>query len=259
MSYKSGAPPLPDGYVRVSVNGNLAIACNWAADAIGVILAKGTLHAWAAGQSRQEQFTGRGVNYGVILPAGRMADAETAVVIRRNRHGGLFRALTGEYFFSGSRAPIELANYMRLSGSGIKTPEVIAYAIYPALFNLVRCDVVTQRLPEGGDFPDIWKKSDATTRKALLMAAAKLLRDLANAGAWHADLNLKNIYIAGHGTDLTPYILDIDRVTFPATGDIAVKNFNRLARSARKWHSRWGLDFTEQDLECLAALTKEIH
>jgi hypothetical protein len=70
-------------------------------------------------------------------------------------------------------------------------------------------------------------------------------------------LNLKNIYIAGSGADRTAYLLDVDRVTFPGGGDIAARNFTRLARSVRKWRTRWGLDFDEDSLARLADLAGE--
>ncbi|MBP1728649.1 MAG: lipopolysaccharide kinase, partial [Deltaproteobacteria bacterium] len=132
-------------------------------------------------------------------------------------------------------------------------------ALYPAFMNLVRCDVVTRRLPAGGDFPEMWLKADSTGREAMLTGVATLLKNLVKAGAWHADLNLKNIYIAAHGPDIVPYVLDVDRVSFPGGKDIAARNFNRLARSARKWRTRWGLDFAEETLERLATLTLEMN
>ena len=116
---------------------------------------------------------------------------------------------------------------------------------------------MTRRLPEGDDLPAVWEKTGKSERKPLLVAVANLLNALAVAGAWHADLNLKNIYIAGTGTDLTAYLLDVDRVTFPGSRDIATRNFTRLARSARKWRVRWGLDFDEDSLSRLAALVGE--
>jgi len=254
-----GSNEVPEGYVQLNVAGKTAIARQWAEQAISEILAAQTLHAWAADRQPHEKMIGRGINYSVILPAGREPESNTEVVIRRNRHGGLLRAVTGELFLAPSRAPLELAIYLRLAAAGVNTPELIAFATYPALCNLVRCDVVTRRLPPGGDFPDIWNKSGTESRHALLTAAAQLLKDLTEAGAWHADLNLKNIYIACQENRMTPYILDIDRVTFPANDDIAGKNFSRLARSARKWRDKWGLDFSEKDIERLTALTKEIH
>jgi hypothetical protein len=200
---------------------------------------------------------GRGINYGVILPAGIKPESSTAVVVRRNRHGGLFRFITGELFSLPTRAPLELANALRLTEAGVNTPQVIAYATYPAFMNFGRCDVVTRRLPQGADLPDVWRAADSSARKALLAAIADLLHSLTRGGAWHADLNLKNIYIAGTGSDITPYVLDVDRVSFPDNSDIAERNFSRLARSARKWRDRWGLNFDEIAIERLSGLLRE--
>jgi 3-deoxy-D-manno-octulosonic acid kinase len=250
--------PLPEGYIQLTINNCQAVACTWAAPALSALLAEGTLHEWAAAQPDREVMHGRGVNYGVMLPAGRETGETTPVVVRRNRHGGIFAALTGEYFQLPTRAPLELENSLRLAAAGINTPEVIAFALYPVFMNFVRCDVLTRRLAHGGDLPDVWRSADAAARSAMLAAVATLLRALARAGARHEDLNLKNIYIAGHGSALTAYLLDVDRVSFPMSGDIARPNFNRLARSARKWRSSWGLDFDENSIKKLAELSREI-
>lgn len=245
-----------DGYVRFNLGHYRVVACEWAAPAIREALARGTLHQWAAAQEKRDPMRGRGISYGVLLPAGPAPDFRTAVVVRRNRHGGLFRFLTGEYFLMPTRAPLELATALRLAGAGVATPQVISYAVYPFSGIFARSDVMTRRLPEGADFPDVWRQSDEPGREALLRAVARLLGDLARAGAWHADLNLKNIYIAGRATDMTPYVLDVDRVSFPG-GNCASRNFQRLARSVRKWRDKWGLDFTEDALERLAVLAQE--
>jgi hypothetical protein len=113
-------------------------------------------------------------------------------------------------------------------------------------------------LPNGGDFPDIWRTAEVLAHEALLTAAARLLCSLTSAGAWHADLNLKNIYIAKKESLHSAYLLDVDRVTFPASGDVADLNFKRLVRSARKWRDRWGLDFDERSVDRLAELCREM-
>lgn len=249
--------PSPAGYSRLMVSGRSAVTCNWAALAIRELLAHGTLHEWAAAQKDHAPMHGRGINYGVTLPAGSGIEATTAVVVRRNRHGGLLRFITGEYFRAPTRAPLELANSLRLTAAGVKTPEVIAYAHYPVFMNLVRCDVVTRRLPDGGDFPEMWANAELSGRDTMLAGVASLLKSLVKAGAWHADLNMKNIYIAANGPDMVPYVLDVDCVSFPDCNDIAERNFTRLARSARKWRTKWGLDFDETTLARLKALALE--
>jgi 3-deoxy-D-manno-octulosonic acid kinase len=241
------------GYVHLDVKGCQAVALGWAASEVALALDAGTLHEWAALQPEREEMRGRGVIYSVELPT----IPPTPVVIRRNRHGGLLHGLTGEYFMVPTRAPLELSISLRLAAAGIPTPEVIAYAIYPAAGIFARSDVMTRRLPEGDDVPAAWKRARKTDRDSLLPAVARLLVALAAAGAQHADLNLKNIYIAGSGADRTAYLLDVDRVTFPGGSGIAARNFKRLARSARKWRVRWGLDFDEGSLVRLADLAGE--
>lgn len=241
------------GYLQLDVKGCKAVVHNRAASAVAIALAAGTLHEWAAQQPLREEMRGRGVIYSVNLPT----IPATPVVVRRNRHGGLLHVLTGEYFLAPTRAPLELATSLRLSAAGVPTPEVIAYAIYPAAGIFARSDVMTRRLPEGDDLPAAWSKANKADHELMLAAVSRLLVALARAGAWHADLNLKNIYIAGNGVDLTAYLLDVDRVTFPGGGDVASRNFRRLARSARKWRVRRGLDFDEDSLARLAALAQE--
>ena len=108
------------------------MACRWAADAISAILAEKTLHGWAAAQEPRQEMTGRGISYGVALQAGMPGSTATQVVVRHNRHGGMLRHLTGDLFVLPTRAPLELEVSRRLAAAGIPTPEVIAYALYPA-------------------------------------------------------------------------------------------------------------------------------
>ncbi|OGU11144.1 MAG: hypothetical protein A2075_19775 [Geobacteraceae bacterium GWC2_58_44] len=245
-----------EGYLQFTVAGSQVVARDWAAEALREALTEGTLHAWAAAQAGRDVMQGRGACYGVTLRSGSAGDPAVPVVVRRNRHGGLLRYLTGEQFLAPTRAPLELSNSVRLAAAGIPTPEVIAYALYPTFGKLVRCDVMTRRLPGGSDLPEAWGAADATLREAMLHAVAALLRALAASGAWHPDLNLKNIYLS-NSTAPTAYLLDVDRVLFCPGEEVATRNFERLARSARKWRERWGLEFGEDALARLAALAME--
>jgi hypothetical protein len=254
---ESTTPGSPAGYLDITVDGKRVLVRDWAAQAVREALGAGSLYDWAASQPSPDLMRGRGVSYGVTLGAGPAGEGATRVVVRRNRHGGLLRFLTGELFLPPTRAPFELATAARLAAAGIATPEVIACAVYPAAGILARSDVMTRRLPPGGDLPELWRAADAASREGMLAAVAGLLADLARAGAWHADLNLKNIYIAATPASVQAYLLDVDRVTFPAGADVSGRNFARLARSARKWRERWGLDFDEAALARLGALALE--
>lgn len=245
-----------EGYQQLKVAGSLVVTRAWAVEALRQALSQGTLHAWAAAQAGADVMQGRGACYGVTLQTGSSAEPAVPVVVRRNRHGGLLRFLTGEHFLAPTRAPLELANAVRLAAAGIPTPEVVAYALYPSFAGLVRCDVMTRRLPKGGDLPELWAAADSAAREAMLDAVAVLLRSLAACGARHPDLNLKNIYLS-QSPSPAAYLLDVDRVLFRPGEDVATPNFQRLARSARKWRERWGLEFNEEALARLATLAQE--
>jgi 3-deoxy-D-manno-octulosonic acid kinase len=230
------------------------VACDWATTALSQALqSHGSLFRWAAAQPIRHELRGRGVAWAVILPAGPAMQADTPVVVRHTQHGGAFAALTGDLFPLPTRAPRELATAVRLAERGVPTPEVIAYAIHPVAGVLARSDMMTRRLPDGFDLPDAWRAARSpAARDAMIDAVATLLRALSASGAQHADLNVKNIYVAGEGAATMAYVLDVDRVSFVKDAQVAARNFARFARSARKWHAARRLDFGDDALMRLA-------
>jgi 3-deoxy-D-manno-octulosonic acid kinase len=245
--------PEQAGYITLHGADYCAVVREAVASVVAAALADGTLYEWAEKQPHTGEMRGRGAVYAALLPG-----TTVEVVVRRNSHGGLLRKVTGELFLRPTRAAVELATSLRLAAAGIPTPEIIAYAEYPLLGLFARSDVMTRRLPAGGDAPEMWQAAQgAAERDELLQAIAALLRSLAVAGAWHADLNLKNIYLADSAAGRIAYLLDVDRVTFPGAADVATRNFSRLARSVRKWRERWGLDFDEAALATLADYSRE--
>jgi Lipopolysaccharide kinase (Kdo/WaaP) family len=242
------------------------VARAWASAVLRQALqAHGSLFRWAEAQPSRDELRGRGVTWATILPAGPPGPpgppgpsgpgtgADTPVVVRHTRHGGLFAPLTGDLFLLPTRAPRELSTAVRLSAGGVPTPEVIAYAVHPVVGILARSDMMTRRLPHGSDLPDAWRAaSPGAARDAIIDAVATLLRALSAIGAQHADLNVKNVYIAGEGAATTAYVLDVDRVRFVADGHVSARNFARFARSARKWNAERGLDLGNDALVRLA-------
>lgn len=245
----------PAGYEQLEIGDITAVARTGAVAGVRAALRVApTLHAWAATAPEAQPFTGRDTAWGATLPCG-----STQVVVRRSRHGGLLGPLQGDRFLAPGRAPDELEIALRLQEAGVRTPDVVAYALYPAGPGLCRIDVATRRLPHGADLPDRWRLADAAARDAILTAVALLLRDLQAAGAWHADLNAKNIYLVEVGRRWQAWALDVDRVTFGRPNDPAIgaRNLARLARSLRKWRSRHGLPVDEAAIAQLTALVQE--
>lgn len=243
---------LPAGYVPLVASGARAVGLASLAEPLTAALEAGTFYDYAARRPDARALTGRGVAYAVALP-----DGATRVVVRRSRHGGMLASFTGERFVPPTRAPRELATALRLAESGVRTPEVVAFATYPAGAALRRADVVTREVAGGLDVPAAFgAPPDDDERRALLGAMAQLLAALTAAGARHPDLNVKNILLrsAADGS-VEAFVLDVDRVWFdqPGAQRVTERNLARLARSARKWRRQRTLALADTDFGWLAA------
>lgn len=243
----------PNGYERFEVGSTVVVARVAAAAGLRAALRESpSLHGWAASVPGAEPFQGRATAWGVKLPG-----AAIDVVVRHARRGGLLAGVRGDRFVWPGRAPWELETALRLQEAGVRTPDVVAFALYPAGPGLCRCDVATRRLPAGAEFPVAWRGVDATAREAMLVAVGTLLCDLRSAGAQHADLNAKNLYLARDGGRWHAWVLDVDRVRFraPNDTDVGAQNLARLDRSMRKLRDRKALDVDDAALARLAELS----
>lgn len=244
----TGERAIPTGYVGFSIGHVEVVSLERSADSIRAALESGapTLHEYARRHAAAKPFAGRGVAYAAPLPRG-----STRVVVRHNRHGGLVAALTRDLFLAPTRAPLELEASLRLSAAGVPTPELIAYAVYPAPLGFRRCDVVTREVEGAFDFSEVLTRPDPPLRSRAWTAVAELLRCLSAAGARHHDLNVKNVLLHDHGDSMEAFVLDVDRVTFES-GDVMTANVARLSRSARKWRERQGASVDESELAVFA-------
>ena len=243
---------LPTGYARFEWKDATVVARTDAAPGIGAALQVcRTLHGWASTLPGARAYEGRATAWGARLP-----NTSIDVVVRHAQHGGLLAALTGDRFVNPGRAPWELEVSRRLRDAGVPTPEVVAYLLYPAGPGFCRCDVATRRLPDGADFPTLWRTAavDTGQQGAILVAVGALLRALANIGAHHPDLNARNIYLAREGGGYRAFVLDVDRIQFLPSGDprVSARNLARLARSLRKLRERKEIVFPEPQLAALA-------
>jgi hypothetical protein len=164
--------------------------------------------------------------------------------------------VTGDRFLPPTRAPHELKTALRLAEAGVATPEVIAYATYPAGAVFRRSDVATREVVGGRNLGEVLAAdASAVDREAVLAATAELLRALERAGARHPDLNAGNVLIvAAAGGGYRALVLDVDRVSFGKGGDprVGAANVRRLVRSARKLRSHGRLAITDDELSRLA-------
>lgn len=242
---------LPHGYVALAARGAHAVGLESLRDPLEQALGAGSFYAFAARDPEARTLAGRGIAYAVSLPGG--ADR---VVVRRSRHGGLLAALTGDRFAPPTRAPRELETAVRLTEAGVPTPQVVAFATYPA-GPFRRADVVTREIAGAADLPAVLAEpvSDEQ-RRTVLAAVARLIARLTVAGARHPDLNIKNILIQRTATGhALAFVLDVDRIWFdrPGASRVTERNVARLSRSARKWRRAAALDLAETDIGWLAA------
>lgn len=236
---------LPSGFERLLLGHAVAVARSDVAAGIrralvGADGTRSTLHEFAARQPNARTMQGRGAAFAVALPQGGMR-----VVVRHNRHGGLFGSLTGDRFLAPTRAPHELATSIALAKLGIATPEIVAYVLFPPGGLFQRSDVCSREIPASRDLAHIITRDGGPDRFAAFQATAALVASLARAGARHHDLNAKNVLL----TLEKAYVLDVDRMTLGGDPHSVLEdNLARLGRSLRKWRDRFGAHVSEGDI-----------
>lgn len=247
---------VPPGYVALSEPGVEGAVLAVLEESLRKALADGTFYAFAEHHAEARPFSGRGLAYAVPLSSG------DSVVVRRSRHGGLLGPLRDDKFVGATRAPRELELSLKLRVRGVSTPEIVAYATYPAGPIFRRADVVTREVPKSRDLAAaLGALSRSDSKRALISATGKLLASLSIAGVRHPDLNLKNVLIADNEFGgVEAYALDVDRVWFDTPGKQSVleANLRRLSRSAAKGRRLHGLPIEEADLLAIESSAREL-
>lgn len=239
----------PAGYERI-VAGRCSVTVRTAnLEDARALLAEGALYEAAARDLGARPLEGRGTAYSIALPA-----SGQRVVVRRNRHGGLFAPVTGSLFVPPSRAPHELAISIRLTKAGVRTPAVVMYGLERMHGVFCHADVVTHEVEDSSDLSAYLQPGVALRDRAAAWGATlALVATLNVAGARHHDLNVKNILLSRRGDSLVAWVLDVDRVVFGAPGseDVRKGNAKRLLRSAIKWRDQRGALFTAEQASLL--------
>ena len=215
------------GYARLDTPRARGITLENCRFTLESILETETFYDFAARQPNARKFTGRATVFAIELPNG-----VGPAVVRRSMRGGWLSSLNTDLFLPPTRALRELVASIRLRSSGVATPELIAFAVYPVGGIFRRSDVVTREVP-GEDLGSILASGPSEERRQVaLEATAALVAALSVAGAHHSDLNVRNILVS----DDVAHILDVDRIRFHIPGDPIVLNANiaRLKRSLRK-------------------------
>ena len=114
------------------------------------------------------------------------------------------------YLRGGRPRPFrELSASAAARARGIRTPAIVAGATYVDGIHY-RCDLVTEVVADATTLADVLHEQDGTRGWLVAMAAAgALIRELADAGVFHVDLNARNILLAG--TPASAWVIDLDR------------------------------------------------
>ena len=247
---------MPPGYVALSEPGIEGAALATLETPLREALSEGTFYAFAEHHTSARPLTGRGTAYAVPLSSG------DHVVVRRSRHGGMLGSLRDDRFLGATRAPRELEISLTLRRLGVATPEIVAYATYPASAMSRRADVVSREVPRSRDLAAaLGALSLGDSRRLLLEATAKVLASMSLAGARHPDLNIKNVLIADNDFGgVEGLVLDVDRVWLDKAGATTVleANLRRFSRSALKWRREQGLPIEEADLLAIESIAREL-
>jgi hypothetical protein len=173
------------------------------------------------------------------LEAIRLRGGDT-VLVRRYRHGGLFRSLTGGCFFTWPPRPFrELAITEELRRRGLRTVEVYAACIQRLYGPFYRGCLITRELHDAKDLWAVLQDDPASrgTLPSILQAAAEIVRAMHREGVYHSDLNMKNILIRFTAAGAQSYVIDFDKARLflgKLPPPLAQRNLDRLRRSARK-------------------------
>lgn len=248
-----------EGYDRFKVGDARVIALEACADEVRDAMKDGSLYDFARNHPEARALMGRVPAYAI-----RLGTIAGDVVVRHATRGGLVSKFVNDRYIAPTRGIVELLNSERLRKQGVRTPRLVAYAVYPAGPLLRRLDVATREVPNAYDLAEVFSAPLSQQNKhEALAAVSELIGSLTHAGAHHADLNLKNIVLSREGDAehrVRAYVLDVDRVRFNVPGDpmVARANMDRLMRSLDKVRSRGEIFLDETDLRWLERRSMEM-
>lgn len=162
-------------------------------------------------------------------------------VVRDYWHGGLFGRILRDFFWDRLRPLKELSICEVASKSGVKTTEVIAIVKNKIMGPLYKCQLVSKEITCAIDLMVLLLKPEKNQfiaqKRQIINKVAKAVKEMHDAGIYHADLHLKNILVQfAEGGEINVYIIDLDKSKQHEKISIykRMKNIIRLDRSVEK-------------------------
>ena len=171
-------------------------------------------------------------------------DSTEKIIIRDYKHGGLFGKLFGNVFFNFKRPLNEISISEFALQRGIPSAEVIAVTQKRIFGIFYKATFISKEIKGAIDILQFLKETPLEyiqkSKKSVIFALVRLIRNMHDAGIYHADLHLKNILLRKNlNGEFQAYIIDLDKsVIFNKLSiNQRIKNLLRLNRSFEKL--RW--------------------
>ena len=171
---------------------------------------------------------GRGGLYRFVVAGSRL-------LAKTMRHGGLVGRFRGDRFGSAARLEELLRLDTALARAQIAFAPLVAARVVRIAPRSFRLEVATAEVAGARDgLAFLAARPEVALRRAALRAAGVAIRALHAAGVDHADLNLKNLLVAGVPPRVVLIDLENSRQSAELPRAAALANLARLYRSARK-------------------------
>jgi tRNA A-37 threonylcarbamoyl transferase component Bud32 len=165
-------------------------------------------------------------------------------LVRHYRRGGFLERLLRDRYLGRKRFFRELLVTEGARLRGIPTVDVLALRTDRVGLGFYRADLVTREIERAQDLDAVLKNNPGTGGPSLGMGwksgavscVAGLVREMHDAGLFHADLNLKNILLREEGNGLKSFVIDLDKAKWISSlgKRHRMKNLLRLYRSLEK-------------------------
>ncbi|MDN3514195.1 MAG: hypothetical protein NG747_07330 [Candidatus Brocadia sp.] len=174
-------------------------------------------------------------------------------IIRNYRHGGLLGRLFGGVFYNENRPLNEIHINEVAIERGVPSAEAIAVTRRKLWGLFYKADFISKEISGAVDTTQFLKESPLNfiqkSKKSIIYSLVRLIRNMHDAGIFHADLHLKNILLKRNSNgEFDAYIIDLDKsvILNKLNIDLRIKNLLRLDRSIEKLRWLSGVATTSQ-------------
>lgn len=189
----------------------------------------------------------------------------TSLVVRDYWHGGLFGKVLRDFFWDSLRPLRELKICEAARNGGVDTTEIVAIVRDNIIGPLYKCQLISKEIINSIDLMEFLLQPEVnqllTQKRHIINKMARAVRDMHDAGIYHADLHLKNILVQlTAGGVVEVYIIDLDKSEqYETLGfHTRMKNIMRLDRSLEKLKRSSGKDLPVTNADKLRFLREYI-